>query len=98
MSFQDVVVVKGDNVRIVSSARDLVRANWDGWHIQENQKVALSEDIAGALQTDIAVPFDPAEHDVAAVQKHLETADDAERTRVLDAERGGKARKSLLGE
>lgn len=40
--------------------------------------------------------FDPAEHDVKDVQKYLENVNEEERQRVLDAEREGKARKSLL--
>lgn len=41
---------------------------------------------------------DPGEHTVDEVTVHLETADDAERARVLEAERAGKARKTILGE
>lgn len=40
--------------------------------------------------------FDPAEHDVKDVKKYLEDVNEEERQRVLDAEREGKARKSLL--
>lgn len=39
--------------------------------------------------------FDPSEHTVEQVEAYLETADDAERERVLAAEKEGKARKSL---
>lgn len=42
--------------------------------------------------------FDPSEHTAAEVQAYLETADDAERERVLGAERSGKARKGIVGE
>lgn len=42
--------------------------------------------------------FDPADHTVAEVQEHLASADDAERERVLAAEKDGKARKGLLEE
>ncbi len=39
--------------------------------------------------------FDPADHTAAEVQAHLADTDDAERDRILDAERDGKNRKSL---
>lgn len=41
--------------------------------------------------------FNPSDHTVADVQAYLETADEAERTRVLDAERSGKGRSTLIG-
>lgn len=41
-------------------------------------------------------PFDPSEHDVKGVLDYLETADDGERKRVLDAEKSGKNRKGVL--
>lgn len=57
----------------------------------------------GAAQTEEATElvgdadeFDPADHSVAEVEDYLETVDDDERQRVLDAEREGKKRKSLL--
>ena len=40
--------------------------------------------------------FDPGEHTVMEVMAHLETADDAEWRRVLDAEESGKGRKGIL--
>lgn len=45
----------------------------------------------------VAGTFDPGEHSVDEVEAHLEGVSDAERERVLAAERGGKARKSLVG-
>jgi hypothetical protein len=42
--------------------------------------------------------FDPSSRSVEEVIAHLEQADDAERQRVLDAERAGKARKGILGD
>ena len=42
--------------------------------------------------------FDPSTANVDEVLKKLEKADDEERQRILDAERGGKARKSILEE
>lgn len=41
-------------------------------------------------------PFDPLAHGVDDVRAHLDTADEDEVTRVLDAEAAGKKRKSLL--
>jgi hypothetical protein len=40
--------------------------------------------------------FDPEFSSVAQVKAHLQTADDAERLRVIEAERAGKGRKSIL--
>lgn len=40
--------------------------------------------------------FDPTDHKVEEVQAYLETADEAERTRVLAVEEAGKKRVSLL--
>lgn len=42
--------------------------------------------------------FDPADHSVAEVRAHLDSADDEERARVLEAEKAGKGRKSLVEE
>lgn len=43
--------------------------------------------------------YDPAEHNVEDVLKHLsELDDDDERGRILDAERDGKARAGILGD
>lgn len=39
--------------------------------------------------------FDPADHTVAEVNEYLATADDAERQRVLDAEKDGQNRSSV---
>lgn len=54
---------------------------------------------AAAAQTPAAdtESFDPSDHTVDEVKAHLENADDAERERVLDAEKAGKARTSLIG-
>lgn len=40
--------------------------------------------------------FDPGAHTVQEVLSYLETADDAEHERVLDAEQAGKARTTIL--
>jgi len=42
-------------------------------------------------------PFDPSQHNVTDVLAYLQAADGAERTRVLDAERAGQARVSVIG-
>lgn len=44
-----------------------------------------------------AESFDPAAHDVETVRAHLGQADEAERKRVLAAERAGKNRKGITG-
>jgi trigger factor len=41
--------------------------------------------------------FEPGDHSVAEVKAHLDAADDAEKERVLEAERAGKARTTLTG-
>lgn len=43
-----------------------------------------------------AQQFDPSDHGIGRVKAYLEDADEEERQRVLDAERSGKARKTLL--
>ena len=45
---------------------------------------------------DQATRIDPSEHTAEEVRKHLENATDAERAAVLDLERRGKRRKSVL--
>lgn len=42
--------------------------------------------------------FDPSKHTVDEVNEHLESADEAERERVLSAEEDGKGRKGILGD
>jgi len=44
-----------------------------------------------------AEPFDPSKRSVNDVRAHLETASPEEAERVLEAERNGKARSSLIG-
>lgn len=50
----------------------------------------------GSAVTVQAEAFDPAGHTVDEVLAHLGEADDAERERVLAAEKDGKARKGVL--
>lgn len=61
-------------------------------HLSEGWAAA---DAAVSLD-ELAEPFDPAGHTVDEVLAYLDQADDAERTRVLEAERSGKARVSIL--
>jgi trigger factor len=42
------------------------------------------------------VEFDPAAHTVDEVVEHIQTADEAEAARVVEAEKSGKARKSVV--
>lgn len=60
-----------------------------GWH----DSVAREGTAAAA-----AAPFDPTGKTVAEVQAYLAGADEAETTRVLDLERAGAARVTLLGQ
>lgn len=53
------------------------------------------EDTDPAPESD---EFDPSEHSVAEVEQYLESATEAERERVLAAEKDGKARKGLVGD
>lgn len=41
--------------------------------------------------------FDPGKHSVPEVLDYLESADEVEQARVLEAEKAGKARASLIG-
>lgn len=61
-----------------------------GWHGQ-----VAAEGTRAAAET---LPFDPTGRTVAEVQAHLADADDAETARVLDLERAGAARVTLLGQ
>lgn len=56
--------------------------------VPETETSGRPEETAGA-------EFDPSDHTVDEVEAYLATADDAERERVLAAEKAGKARKSL---
>lgn len=51
----------------------------------------------GTQAAAAALPFDPTGRTVAEVQAYLADADDAETVRVLDLERSGAARVTLLG-
>lgn len=52
----------------------------------------------GAGQEEADGKFDPSEHGVDDVRDYLDGCDEAERDRVLAAEREGKARKGILGD
>ena len=59
----------------------------------------LVESKRGELVVDDAPegePFDPSAHNVDAVNEYLSSASEAERHRVLAAERAGKARTTVL--
>ncbi len=58
----------------------------------------VEDDETEPVENDDADLFDPSEHTVEDVQAHLADADEAETERVLDAERNGKNRSSLVGD
>lgn len=47
---------------------------------------------------DDSEPFDPSKHNGDVVSDYLANADDQERERVLEAERAGKNRKTIVGD
>ncbi|UVJ56365.1 trigger factor [Trueperella pyogenes] len=57
---------------------------------------AVAEAPAESAAEAPAGDFDPAEHKVDEVLAYVESADDAEKARVLEAEKNGKARKTLI--
>lgn len=79
---------------LVSKDKDAVKA--------EDQPAVLTEPGTEAdpeKAVNANVEFDPTAHSVAEVKEYLESADDAERQRVLDAEANSdKPRKGLLKE
>lgn len=81
-----VKMVKGDEVVYASVESDVVQREWDGFAVE------------GTPEAERTVPFDPSAKSVTEVQEYLAGADEAERARVLEAERTGKARTSLLSE
>lgn len=54
------------------------------------------EDILGDSDEDEGKPYDPSEHNVDDVVKHLASASDAEKSRILAAEASGKGRTTIL--
>jgi hypothetical protein len=58
----------------------------------------VNEDAKRSDDSTDADAFDPSAHTVDDVLAYLDSADDAERGRVIAAERDGKARKTLLGD
>ncbi|HXH77159.1 hypothetical protein [Nocardioides sp.] len=68
-------------------AENVERHGWQDQVAREGTKAA------GA-----AAPFDPTGKTVADVQAYLADADEGETTRVLDLERAGAARVTLLGQ
>lgn len=86
-----------------SGARDGTVTDSDGDGVPDSDEVptprsADSTVDAGNPATEEADQFDPSEHTVDEVWDYLEGADDAERKRVLDAERDGKNRKAFQSE
>lgn len=86
------ILTKGDARRTANTIEDQVRFQFDGFTLPAPEPTPTAEPPASAGSAE----YDPAEHTVAEVQDYLAAADDAERDRVLSAERGGKARSSLL--
>lgn len=54
--------------------------------------------LTGQARTPAPGSFDPAQHNADEVLAHLDTADEAEARRVLDAEAEGKNRKGITGQ
>jgi hypothetical protein len=52
--------------------------------------------VASDAEVESGQAFDPSDHNIDDVQAYLANATDEERARVLEAERAGKARKTLL--
>lgn len=72
----------------------------EDWETVSDDTPTLVEELRAAelADADGGGFFDPADHSVPDVLAYLEGADDDERTRVLDAERAGKARVGVLGD
>lgn len=62
--------------------------------IKRVQAVAERYGVHAVLDRD--GPFDPSEHDRDTVNAYLDTASEAERTRVLELEASGKGRTTIL--
>lgn len=101
----DVLAGVNETVEVVpSAAMSLISAGYAT--VDPEDKAAVRKALGLDADAPVAAPvgpppnvegpFDPAEHTVAEVEKHLAGADDTERERVLAAERAGKARSSLL--
>lgn len=92
--------VKGVSSSEISDARQpevqvAAAANRDA-HGEDVFDGPVPEDGADAPEDAQGDEYDPGAHDVNDVNAYLETADDEERERVLEAERNGKARKGIL--
>lgn len=64
-------------------------------YLVEEVGAAPEEDGNGGGGSQAPAVFDPAEHNADEVLAYLNDADEAEATRVLDAETAGKARKGI---
>lgn len=73
---------------------DFYREN--GWTEVSPDTPTAVDDRRAAENELRAGTFDPAAHPAPEVVAHLEAADDGEAARVLEAEKSGKARKTIL--
>lgn len=71
-----------------------------GWvKVDDDTPTTVEAERAAEGQAFVAhVSFDPAAHTAPEVVEHIESADEVEAARVLEAEKSGKARKSVVGE
>ena len=72
----------------------------NGWvEVDPSTPTAVEEARAAESAAYLAATtFDPAAHKADEVVEHIQTADEAEAARVLEAEKSGKARKSVLNQ
>jgi trigger factor len=77
----------------------------DNDYYREKGWEKVSDDTPTTVEADLAaegdafrsrVEFDPSAHTVKAVVEHIQTAPEAEAARVLEAEKSGRARKSVV--
>lgn len=81
--------------------KELATEGADDTHVVLSHAVTNGAAEANASKTDAdesveVEEFDPAKHSVKDVKAYLETADEAERERVLTAEKEGQARPTLV--
>jgi hypothetical protein len=69
-----------------------------GQPVSDTETLEPVEQEKPAEEAAPAADFDPSRHTVDEVSAYLSQADEAEKERVLAAERAGKARKSIVGE
>lgn len=94
----DVVEVDPDSPRvIVYVQKGLLAYQEDDQEDRDTSGADEGPDAPEALPEASGGVFDPSQHTVREVEEYLETADDEEWARVLEAERVGKGRVSLVG-